>query len=852
MSSATFKGLSGLILTTSILAISAPAMAQLDEIVVTATKTEKSLQDVSASIVAFDVEALERNRIEGLEDIAQFTPGLYSYPSAANSNGLRISLRGVGTFDPQLGLDSKVAIYTDGVYMGKTVGLAFDSPDLARVEVLKGPQGTLYGRNAVAGAINLISQAPDTTRTFGRVEGEAGNLGALGFKGVLNVAMSDNAALRVSGQYDKREGWVKNSGAGNDFAGYDRFGARAAMAIDVSPEFSFELAGDYNKSTNEPYFYQSFDINTPTSLFANAVVGATNERLDEISTFGENGDGFTENTGVSLTTNWDFHENHSMKTVLSWRGLDSERYVALNPMVNPQIVEGILNADLDQNPLNGVFSINTAVLSIPTVLGYTPGPQARPDYFNFIPRSPITGLFQSPDGTRSPTVDGHSQISFETTSTGSFNDGRLEYTAGVYYFDEDTSTGVSDFNGGDAQDYLDVLGPAFGLVPGALACNFAALGFAPLGSCTLGGNAAPDAGTATFFRNTYSNLLRGALIEGRFSTGNQLSINTEAYAAYGQATFHVNDDMRLIGGVRYSKENKEGTQLNASPFFRDQMTFVGTPILPQSGETSFDSFDPQAIIEYDASDDVMVYASFSQAFRSGGFNASASLVPVAPDTTGADFIFDPEEITAYEVGFKGEFNNRIRLNAAGFYYQLKNEQRTVAIDPLISTKRAIANTASDIWGIEADLTASLTDEITFNGSVSWVDGDPDDVVNPVTQQVITREQLQATPELSYTASLNYEGQLNNGADVFGNISYSHADSVETTPSLFLTSRNLVNGRIGVRSELNDGRVVSVSLWGQNLFDDEYTVDALPFETFVKQVHVFGTPRTYGVSVGMDF
>jgi iron complex outermembrane receptor protein len=786
-----------------------------------------------------------------LEDIAQFTPGLYSYPSAANSNGLRISLRGVGTFDPQLGLDSKVAIYSDGVYMGKTVGLAFDSPDLARVEVLKGPQGTLYGRNAVAGAINLISQAPERGETFGSFELEAGNYGAKGVKGALNIG-ADKGALRISGQYDGRNGWVENLGEGNDFAGYDRYGIRAALGVDISPSLDIELAADFNRSENEPYFYQSFDIANPGSLFANAVVGATDQRIEEFTTYGENGDGYSENRGVSLTANWDFDENHEIKMIGAWRGLDSERYVSLNPMVNPQIVEGILNADLDQNPMNGVFSINSAVLSIPGALAYTAGPQARPDFFNFIPRSPISGLFQSPDGGGSPTVDGHSQFSFETTSTGSFNDGQIEYTAGVYYFDEDTSTGKSAFNGTDAQDYLDVLAPAFGLAPQAQACNFAALGFIPLGACTLGGNPAPDAPTAFFFRDTYSNLLRGALIEGRFSTGNQLAIDTKAYAAYGQVTFHVNDQFRLVGGLRYSKENKEAVQLNSSPFFRDQMTFVGTPILPQTGKTSFDSLDPQAIIEYDVNDDVMVYASYSQAFRSGGFNASASLVAVPPETVGADFIFQPEQIASYEAGFKGRFGDQFQLNAAGFYYQLTDEQRTVGIDPLISTKRAIVNTDSDIWGFEADATAALTDELTLRGNISWVDGDPGDVTNPVTMAVTTRDQLQATPKLSYTASVHYDGDIGNDMNLFGNVSFSHADAVETTPFLFLTDRNLVNARIGIGREMDNGNSAFIALWGQNIFDDEYTIDTLPFETFVKQVHVYGTPRTYGVTLGYDF
>ena len=135
-------------LLTSGVSYSGPVLAQesraIDNIVVTAQKREESLQEVPVSISAFDAEALDNRDIDGFADLSQFTPGLVTYPAAANSNGFRIFMRGIGTGDPQHGLDSKVAMYVDGMYMGKIIGIAFDSPDLERAEVLKGPQGSLY------------------------------------------------------------------------------------------------------------------------------------------------------------------------------------------------------------------------------------------------------------------------------------------------------------------------------------------------------------------------------------------------------------------------------------------------------------------------------------------------------------------------------------------------------------------------------------------------------------------------------------------------------------------------------------------------------------------------------------
>lgn len=896
MSKNTLKGLSALAATTSMLALSTPAYAQLEDIVVTATKVEKSLQEVSATISAFDVEALEAYRIEGVEDIAQYTPGMYTQATSANSNGVRVALRGVGTYDPQLGVDSKVAIYTDGVYMGKVVGLGFDSPDLERVEVLKGPQGTLYGRNAVAGAINLISAAPDPTETFGKVKAELGNYNALGISGSANFAINESAALRVSGKYSHRDGWVENQGQGADFGGYDRYGVRAAFGVDVSDDLSFVLSAETNKSTNEPHFYQSFDIGcgraqepalpcSADALFGAAVVGATSDRIESWNPSGIVGDGFAKNDGASLVADWDFLPNHSLKSSLSWRTLDSERYVILNPQVNPAIAQGILSADV--SPAPGVQSINNFFASVPSVVALTPGASVRSDYFTQIPRAQIDGFYQSPDGKRQPAVEGHEQYSFETTFTGSFSDGKLEYTAGVFAYDEKTSTGASTRDSGDAQDYLDVIAPVFAFAAPGAGCN--QLSGLTLPASVYAGCSAfiPDAvftgnpgfgfagvtldasapviapGVSRYIATSqtsagalagfYSGALINSLEQLNFSAGNFLKVDTRAYAIFGQATYHVSDDLRLIGGLRYSEETKDGFHQSSSPFFRDFTNLMGNPITPQSSSLSFDSLDPQAIIEYDINDDMMVYASYSEAFRSGGFNASASVRPVAPATIGSDFEFQPEEITSYEIGFKGDLSDRLRLNASAFYYDIPNEQVTVSIDPLISTKRAIVNSETEIWGIEAETTYAITDEFTLLANAAYIKGETDDIVSPnPAVGVVTRDSIQGSPELSYTISGNYERQLENGMDFFSNLTYSYTDEVEQTPFMYVSDQNLVSGRIGVSNKMANGQVATFTVWGQNLTDDEYTIDSIPFGPLAAEIYAFGPPRTYGVSLGYSF
>ena len=285
----------GLASATSFLAISAPAFSQVggeqaddqsgnNIIVVTAQKKEQNLQDVPIAIAAFDSAALEAERLEGVEDIGKLVPGLYVTPNPADPTGVRINIRGIGTFDPQVGQDSRIAVYVDGVYLGKSQGLAFDSPDLERVEILKGPQGTLYGRNSVAGAVNLISAQPEPGEWSGKVTAEYGRFDHFKLSGVANIPVGENGALRLSGMVKDQNGWVENNGPGVDFGGASQYGFRAAFGVDLTPEFNLVAAFDYNKVKAEPLFYQSIPgFANPGSFFA-AAVGTSPGRQRQVTT----------------------------------------------------------------------------------------------------------------------------------------------------------------------------------------------------------------------------------------------------------------------------------------------------------------------------------------------------------------------------------------------------------------------------------------------------------------------------------------------------------------------------------------------------------------------------------------
>ena len=895
MSSNTLKGLTALAVSTSLLAISAPAFAQLDEIVVTAQKREQSLQDVPISINAFDLESLEKNRISGIEDIAKFSPGVYTTPNPADETGVRVNIRGIGTFDPQIGQDSRTAIYVDGVYYGRTQGLAFDSPDLARVEILKGPQGTLYGRNAVSGAVNIISAAPSTDGMSGALDAEYGNFEHKKVKGHFNMPLGENAALRVSGLYSDTGGWVENTGVGDDFAATERLGGRAALRFEPTDQLTMDVAADFTSTKSTPYFHQALPgTANPGSLFAAALTPSEDfSRQESVNSFAPIEKGETEVFGITGAMNYSLNETNNVKLTLAYREADSSRFVSLAPTANPAILGGILSF-ADISPAAGSQTFYGEFAKVPDAFA-TAGQTVRADWLDqFGPnREPDTALFASAPGG-AITLNGHEQFSAELTYTGEINDGRIRYTGGMFYFDEKTgNTGGNPPNSQDANSWLFVLAgfaPILGAtgfndniaptagglaqVNGGIAQIEAGLAQLPNTPMFAAQRAALQAqltglqgqqqflqGTLAFLRNGVSTNVANAtpfLANARQSAANTLTIDTQALAIYGEATMNVSDDVRITGGLRYSDDSKSGVGQASSPFFLDNIDLLGNVIAPNIADSDTTSLDPSVILEWDANESAMLYASYKKSFRSGGFNAASIGLRAEGETAGADFVFGKEKITAYELGMKTDFNdNRVRLNIAGYLYDFKDFQTTVTLDPNIATSRAIVNTDQEIWGVDVEAVVSITENLTGAFSYSHVDGEQDAVINPATLEVTKQNGLQGAPEDSFAFSLDYNTPIGNNREVFANATYSYKDETLAIPAqgnaseVRFTQQNLLSGRIGVGFDMG-GREASISLWGENLTDDEYTIDGLPFNTFAYNTAVFGTPRTYGVAAGVKF
>ena len=900
----------------------------LDQVEVTAQKRSQNLQDVPIAIQTFDAEQLSTLRIDGFDDLQTFTPGLTASPNPADSSGLRLSIRGIGQDDPQIGLDATVGLYVNGVYIGKTPGLAFDTPDLERIEVLKGPQGTLYGRNAVAGAINIITKGAEIGGEFGgNATLEAGNFGQFGFKGAVNIPIGETAAIKLSGLTFERDGYVENiptqldlvalsgnplagslpQGLGSDFGGVDRQGFNLDFGWQATPQLLIEYGFDTSQSLNEPFFQQlvenpdleansfgSFLLPVPPGTPPGVRVPAPLSPLVPFTADGRQDEAVstipieetrTDVVGHRISAEWDWHENHSTKILGAYRRSDVDAFSSFYPELNPFVLQGTLAAgtvdptaaadplanpsllDLIGGALPGLLANidpllanDLAVRADFTAPFTTPfGPPLFPGPFATFGSSPVGGI---------PSLDNHEQFSIELTQSGAFGD-RITYTGGLFYFDEDAAAGSFSDRQGDALSLLQLLptlgvlqpigailqgpagDPANGLI--GTGAQLQAIGaalqnpltppaalpglqaqFAALQGQLAGLNGQLDALAGA------DSVLVEILTDAR-SPGARIELDTQAFAAYGEVTVELTDQFSVTGGLRYSRDEKDAFQQGISPFFNDTTDLLGNPIPALIGDETFDSLDPKVVVEYTPTEDLLIYASYSQAFRSGGFNQAA----VDLDS----FVFDKERIRSGEIGFKSDwFNNRIRLNANVFASFIDDQQITF-INPAIPVARFVANNDAEFIGFEVDGQFIVGDYLTASFSYAFLDAEADDFVNPFTGDLVGG--VDNAPRNSYGVNLDYIRPVSFG-EFHAHLGFNHKDAT-TVIGVPRTNSNLLDARLAYTFGGDEGRSITVFAYGQNLTDDEFTIDAFNgFQAVVGVTNVFGQPRTYGGGVSVSF
>ncbi len=305
--------------------LSMPTFAQgaLEEVIVTAQKREQSLQDVPISVSVLGEEMLATRGIDTLTDIGANVPNLYVNPVNNTPTSVRMFIRGIGQNDVQLTQDPSVALYLDGVYVGTSIGAGFEGVDVQRLEILRGPQGTLYGRNASGGAVNIITRRASIDALEFRQDLTGGNLGVFKANTVINAPISDKAAIKLNYFHTEREELVENKGAGENFGMKDNDSVVVDVRLDATDTFSMDYR--YEKAWGDSSQRLEQITQTSDSVLSRftAISQVTDQRLDDVTPLREIAQNDLEIDAHTLFLTWEAGDALTVKSITAWRELDN-------------------------------------------------------------------------------------------------------------------------------------------------------------------------------------------------------------------------------------------------------------------------------------------------------------------------------------------------------------------------------------------------------------------------------------------------------------------------------------------------------------------------------------------------
>lgn len=667
----------------------------LDVITVTARKKEENLQDTPVSVSAFSGESLAVRGIEDIGEIETITPNLTYKNNPAVGGASQVAsayIRGVGQRDFLGTIDNGVGFYIDDVYIPRTVGAVVDLLNVDRVEVLRGPQGTLFGRNSVGGAVKIHSRVPGA-ELGGFFDASYGTDDFYSVKAKLDLPLSDTLLTSSSFLSKRQDGYVARPATDNALGDEKVAAGRFQALWTPSDRFAVSLTGDIAKAEeNGPAFaLQDAGLNAPRgfgAFYNNSTVGAacrfpggitsTNPLCYNNANYArddEDGDSINlgtaptfsdiEHWGVRLGVDWELNDSFQIKSITSYRDLDAQ-----------------FARDADASPLAVVH------------------------FF---------------DDFRSESFSQELQL------VGNLADGRWDFILGAYYFDED-------------------------------GFNFNDLEFAI------------------------------AKLESRNKFG------TESLALFLQTTFSLTDRLHLTGGIRWTEEEKT--------FDPDQIVgpnniriAAGARILP-AGEVSRtdDAVTPMASIAYDVQDNLMIYASYSEGFRSGGF-VQRVFPPLAIVPN-----FGPEFAQSYEGGFKFSTDG-MQLSGAVYRVDYTDIQVRTENPGFVGLFEANVGDAK-ISGFELETRWSPADRWFFEASAGYTDAryTAIRVKPPLRALLSTDSKFDNVPEWSASASLLKDFDLGAKGDLSARLSADYHSGYENNPenvnAIATPERTLLNVNLG--------------------------------------------------------
>lgn len=779
----------------------------IQDIVVTAQRRDQRLQDVPIAITALTNQSLEANRVRSVVDLNALAPGFNARMNAGGNGNVTFIMRGVFAAGSLAGADKQVSTYVDGVYIGGSRASAFDFPDIERIEVLRGPQGTLFGRNSTAGAISVVTRNP-TGEFKVRQDVSFGNYAQFRTRTTVDLPAFGPFSAYVSYVHDERDGDIKNAGAGIIF---DRTSPFSKIGVQRSAE---RLGGRNHNQIFAALRFQPADNLTSTLKFDRAreravgngrslaainpdsavgnlvlqiiaaqpadspfgpVITTPSFKRPKVVNNGFNVPGYQHNSGFSLTTEWRPADNLVIKNITAHRWAS--------------------------------IYTSTSVDGLPTLI-FTPAAAAA--YAAF---------------TRQPIEDFASLIGGRFQTYGLTN-----YSRGSQWSSEIQANYNSDFMTLTIGGLYYRANERVGGLPGMREkFQYSPIGFTqlPLGSITA-----------------------------QYAT-------SKSMAAYAQGEFHITPHIDAIIGGRITNDRKNGRQesggvyVPATPGDRADGVLTGVNIIPDGGFRFRDTRPTYSIgMNYKPNSDLLFYGKYATGFMSGGSIA------------GEDFA--PETVSSFELGAKADLlGRRLRVNAALFHAKYKHAQSSQAGSnvgrpdvPLV----IVDNGELRAKGFELEVTAMPVRGLTLGGGIGYTDlsasnADP----RLIASFGGTRYEPTGIPKWAGNAYAQYDtNPLIGDAYMTFRLDMQFRSKFRSDPNPdvevdrpifanyeFVDAQQVVNGRIAL-SDINLAFTqASIAVWARNLFDDKTANYTVGFGDIYKTTD-WQPARTFGVDLSVTF
>ena len=745
-----FKALIG----TSILAmaVATPAWAQDPaeeverdafggEIVVTAQRQSERLQDVPIAVSAFSTEALEAQQIKTPSDLQLTLPNVTF--TKTNFTGASFTIRGIGDLCVGTTCDSATAIHLNGDPLFSTRLFETEFYDLERIEVLRGPQGTLFGRNATSGVVNVITAKPKLGTFEAAAEAEYGNYNSIKGKAMVNIPLGDTMAFRVAGIYLNRDGYTKNTFLDTRIDDRDLYSVRGSLRWEPSDDTTIDILASYFREKDQRTRIQKqLCQRDPTGI-----LGCLNTRLDN-SPFNGNATftaaltsreflairGIPQAFALGSLYGPDVYANTTVPedprvvntaytpsyftSELTIQGQIEHNFGPVSLQVSGQYQKVKLDASQDYNSNVGnraLYAGGLATLQAAAggALGAGFTPYFAPVAAAIIPNGPTGQLCTSLAEETGYGAYGGNKIcsdqSLQFDRSNQYNsswsvegilssdlDGPFNFLVGGIYADyhlTENSYYVNAF----PIDYLTGVLGAF-----TAATNPPA----------AGGPLPPSFLATPFFRNNTDDL------------------KITSYGLFGEAYFEFSDRLKLTAGLRYNNDKKAVTARSTlasflaphggttdtvfgSPFVGSFDADPGTPgnQIIQARQVKFNKLTGRAVLDFKITDDNLIYASYSRGYKSGGINPPLQPIFAVPES------FRPEQVDAFEIGSKNSFGNgALQLNLTAFYYKYKDLQ----LSKIVARTAVNDNVSANIYGFEAEAIVRPDPDVVVNLGFSYL------------------------------------------------------------------------------------------------------------------------------------